>query len=72
MTQIMVFDAALLNTQHYKIRIKGKWNNLRNGVAPPQHLGVGEEAIERGTFGSPSTKNDNFTLRLYIYIYIYT
>ena len=23
-TQKMVFDAALLNTQHYKVRIKGK------------------------------------------------
>ena len=25
----MVFDAALLNTQHYKIRIKGKVEQFR-------------------------------------------
>ena len=30
----MVFDAGLLNTLHYKIQIKGKWNNLVKGVAP--------------------------------------
>ena len=24
----------LLNTQHYKVQIKGKWNNVRKGVAP--------------------------------------
>ena len=23
-TQIMILDAALLNTQHYKVRVKGK------------------------------------------------
>ena len=30
----MVLDAALLNTQHYKVRIKGKVINPGNGVAP--------------------------------------
>ena len=29
-TQKMVLDAALLNTQHDKVRVK--WSNLRNGV----------------------------------------
>ena len=28
-TQNMVFDAALLNTQHYKVRIKGKVEQSR-------------------------------------------
>ena len=28
-TQKMVFDAALLNTQHYKVRIKGKVEQFR-------------------------------------------
>ena len=71
----MVLDAALLNTQHYKVRIKGKMYNPRNGVAPYLHLGV--VAIEKGAFGSPSTKVTNFTLFTYthththIYIYIY-
>ena len=30
----MVLDAALLNTQQYKVRFKGKWSNPGNGVAP--------------------------------------
>ena len=33
-TQKMVLDAALLNTQHYKVRIKCKVENRGNGVAP--------------------------------------
>ena len=49
----MVFDVTLLNTQHHKIRIKLKWENPENEVAPSLHLGV--VAIEKGAFGSPST-----------------
>ncbi len=30
----MVFDAALLNTQHYKVQIEGKVEQSREGVAP--------------------------------------
>ena len=30
----MVLDISLLNTQHYKLRIKGKGVNPRKGVAP--------------------------------------
>ena len=34
----MIFDASLLNTQHYKVRIKGKVEQSREGVAPsPTH-----------------------------------
>ena len=33
-TQKMTLDAFLLKTQHYKVQIKGKWNNLWKGVAP--------------------------------------
>ena len=37
-TQKMVLDASLLNTQHYKVRIKGKVELSREGVAPsPTH-----------------------------------
>ena len=37
-TQKMVLDASLLNTQHYKVRIKGKVEQSREGVAPsPTH-----------------------------------
>ena len=30
----MVLDASLLNTQHYKVRIKGRIEQSREGVAP--------------------------------------
>ena len=56
----MELDTTLLNTQHYKVRFKGKveqsweWSS-----APPLHLGV--VAIEKGAFGSPSTMVANFT-----------
>ena len=33
-TQKIVLDASLLNTQHYKVRIKGKVESSREGVAP--------------------------------------
>ena len=33
-TQKMILDASLLNTQHYKVWIKGKWNNSGKSVAP--------------------------------------
>ena len=33
-TQKMVLDASLLNTQHYKVRIKGKVEQSREGVEP--------------------------------------
>ena len=33
-TQKKVLDASLLNTQHSKARIKGKWINSPKGVAP--------------------------------------
>ena len=38
-----------------------------NGVPPPLHFGV--IAIEKGAFGSPSTKVANFTFIIDIYIY---
>ena len=51
----MVLDVSLLNTQHYKVRIKGKVEQSRErSSAPPLHLGV--VAIEKGAFRSPSTK----------------
>ena len=56
----MVLDAALFNTQHYKVRIKDKVEQSRKWSSAPLHLGV--VAIEKGAFGSPSTKGDNFTL----------
>ena len=56
----MVLDASLLNTQHYKVRIKGKVKQSGEGVAPSPTIGV--VAIEKGAFGLPSTMVANFTL----------
>ena len=55
----MVFDASLLNTQHYKVPIKGKIEQSRERSGVPLHLGV--VAIEKGAFGSPSFMITNFT-----------
>ena len=65
-TQKMVLDTYLLNTQHYKVQIKGKYSNPGKGV----HLGV--VAIEKKVFGLPSTTVDQLTNNIYLYIiYIY-
>ena len=37
-TQKMVLDASLLNTQHYKMQIKGKVEPSREGVAPSPYI----------------------------------
>ena len=40
-TKTMLLDATLLNTQHYKVRIKGKVSqSWKKSIALPQHLGV--------------------------------
>ena len=49
----MVLDAALLSTQYNKVRVKIK----------AEHSGV--VAIEKGAFGSPSSKVTNFTYLLF-------
>ena len=59
----MELDTTLLNTQHYKVRFKGKVEQSREwSSAPPLHLSV--VAIEKGAFGSPSTMVANFTYLL--------
>ena len=51
----MELDTTLLNTQHYKVRFKGKVDQSREwSSALPW--------IEKGAFGSPSTMVANFTL----------
>ena len=66
----MVLDTSLLNTQHYKVRIKSKLEQspYTSVYRPPLHLGV--VAIEKGTFGPPSTMVANLYIYIYIYIYI--
>ena len=53
----MLLDTALLNTQQYKVCIKGKVEQSRE--RPPLYLGV--VAIEKGAFWLPSTTVANFT-----------
>ena len=54
----MMPPCLALSTLRWGSRVK--WSNPGNGVArPPLHVGV--EAIEKGAFGSPSTKVTNFT-----------
>ena len=56
----MVLNTAFLNTQQYKVRIKGKVEQSRErSSALPLHQGV--VAIEKGALGSLSTKVTNFT-----------
>ena len=56
----MVLDTYLLNTQQYKVCIKGKVKQSRErSSAPPLNLCV--VAIEKGAFWSPSTTVANFT-----------
>ena len=60
-TKKMLLDAFLLNTQHYKVEIKGKLGQSRERSSIlPLHLGI--VAIEKGAFRSPSTMVANFTL----------
>ena len=60
----MVLDTSLLNTQQYKVRIKGEVEQSRErSSALPYNLVV--VAIEKGAFGSPSTTVANFTFYLH-------
>ena len=48
-TQKMVLDASLLSTQHYKVRIKGKVEQSRKGVAPsPTHWCSSYRKVQEG------------------------
>ena len=60
----MVRDISLLNTQHYKVCIKGKVEQSRERSSAPLHLGV--VAIEKGALWFPSTTVANFTLLYFI------
>ena len=58
----LVLDAALLNSQHYKVRIKGKMEQSKEWSSALPYT-----FFEKGAFESPTTKVANFT---YLYIYI--
>ena len=62
-TQKMVLDAALLNTQHYEVRIKSKSEHSREWSSTLLlHLSV--VAIEKGAIRSPSTRGSPTLLLL--------
>ena len=65
-SQKMVLDASLLNTQYYKVRIKGKLSNPGKGVVPSPTFQC--SSYWKWAFGSPSTMISQL---IYIYIYIY-
>ena len=64
--QIMVLDVSLLNTQHYKVQIKGKWSNPGKGVVPSSTLHSSSYWRE-----SPRLQTANLLTYIYIYIYVY-
>ena len=70
-TQKMVLDASLLSTQHYKVRIKGKVEQSRKGVAPsPTHWC---SSYRKGSLRVTLDYGRQLYLLIYIctYIYIY-
>ena len=60
----MVLDAALFDTQHYKMRIKDKVEQSRERSSAPLQFDV--VAIEKGAFGS-QTMTDANLLTIYQY-----
>ena len=64
-TKKIVLDAALLNTQHYKVRIKSKVNQSRERNSALPYTSV-LYLLKKGAFGSPLTKVANKTFTIYI------
>ncbi len=64
-SQKMVLDASLLNTPHYKVRIKGKVEQSREGVAPSPTPWCGSN--RKGSLRVTLDYGRQLTL-LYIYI----
>ena len=62
-TQKMLLETSMLNTQHYKLQIKGKWSNPNKEVPPKPTPWCGN--YWKGSLRSPST-----TVGQLIYIYI--
>ena len=69
-TQKMVLDASLLNTQHYKVRIKGKVEQSREGVDPSPTPWC--SSYRKGNLQVTLDYGPQLYLYIYIYIYIYT
>ena len=59
----MELDTTLLNTQHYKVRFKGKVEQSRDMEVAPSPTPWCVVAIEKGAFGSPSTMDMKKSLK---------
>ena len=69
-TQKMVLDASLLNTQHYKVRIKDKVEQFREGLAPSPTPWC--SSYRKGSLRvTLDYGRQLYFLYIYIYIYIY-
>ena len=66
-TKEMVLDAALLKTQHYKVRLKGKVKKPTEKSSALPYIWCSSN--RKGSFGSPTTKFANFT---YLYSFKYS
>ena len=64
----MVLDTSLLNTQQYKVRIKGKVEQSRKGVAPSPYTSV-LSLLKREPSGRSRLRSSTL-VTIYIYIYI--
>ena len=63
----MELDISLLNTQQYKVLIKGKVEQFREKSSALHNTCC---SYWKGAFWSPSTTVVNFTYYSYIYIYV--
>ena len=61
----MVLDASLLNTQHYKVQIKGKVKKSKEGVVPSPTPWC--SSYQKGSLQVTL----DYGRQLYFYIYIY-
>ena len=65
----MVLDASLLNTQHYKVRIKSKVEQSREGIAPSPTPWC--SSYRKGSLRVTLDYGRQLTIYIYIYIYIF-
>ena len=65
-TQKMLLDSALLSTQYYKVRIKGKVEQSRKWSSAPNIMVL--QLLKRERSGHPRLRSP--TLLYFIYIYV--
>ena len=63
-TQKMVFEAALLNTQHYKVQIKGKEEQSREMCSALSYTSV-KQLLKREPSGHPRLRSPTLLALLF-------